>query len=329
MQADKERILWAEKVVEFIKMRDNFLISAHINADGDALAAMIAINLLLHKMNKASVMVLHDQKMDTRYNFLAGFENIRSWTDGMKLPFDKIASAILLDVPSYNRLGDVQKMLPPKAHVIKIDHHPAEDEMGALEWVAPHISSTSAMVYEVVEQAGIEFNRDLASAIFTGILYDTGRFSFSNTKARDFYIASKMVQAGVDPAFITNRIFFENSFRALKTIGKGLFSLENYLDGAVNIIYLDRESMEGQDQGEIEELANYSVAVRGGKVGIFIREVKPGFHKLSLRSKSDVDVNRVARAFGGGGHARAAGCRVQQSKKELIDGLLKEIKKQL
>ena len=87
--------------------------------------------------------------------------------------------------------------------------------------------------------------------------------------------------------------------------------------------------MKNNHQGEVEELANYSVAIRGGKVGLFIREAKPGFHKVSLRSKSDVDVNKVAKTFGGGGHKRASGCRFEASKEEVLPKILAEIKKQL
>jgi phosphoesterase RecJ-like protein len=142
-------------------------------------------------------------------------------------------------------------------------------------------------------------------------------------------IGGKMIDLGVDPAEINNRIFFENSFSALRTIGAGLANLESYFNGAVNIIYLNYEQMNSEHQGEIEELANYSVAIRGGQVGLFIREVKPGFHKISLRSKSHVDVNRVAKAFDGGGHTRAAGCRVEGTKEQVIQKILGELKKHL
>ncbi|HHJ53002.1 MAG TPA: bifunctional oligoribonuclease/PAP phosphatase NrnA, partial [Caldithrix abyssi] len=122
---------------------------------------------------------------------------------------------------------------------------------------------------------------------------------------------------------------FENSFTALKTIGKGLSSLERYLDGQVIVIYLNQNDLQNNDQSEIEELANYTVAVRGGKVGLFIREIKPKFHKISLRSKSHVDVNQVAKAFNGGGHTRAAGCRIEGTKEQVIEMLVKEIARQL
>ena len=105
--------------------------------------------------------------------------------------------------------------------------------------------------------------------------------------------------------------------------------MESHLDGAVIVIYLSYDEMNNNHSGEVEELANYSVAIRGGQVGIFMRETKPGFHKVSFRSKCHVDVNKVAKAFNGGGHIRASGCRFEASKKEMLPKILAEIKKQL
>ena len=143
------------------------------------------------------------------------------------------------------------------------------------------------------------------------------------------HIGAKLIDIGVKPAKINDHIFFENSFDAIRTIGKGLAEIEHYLNGAVNVIYLDHSIMNRDHHGEIEELANYSVAIRGGKVGIFIREIRPRFHKVSLRAKDDVDVNRVAKNFNGGGHIKAAGCRLDGTKTEVIEKLIAEIKKQL
>jgi len=333
MQASENVQNIARKIFDFINRHDNFLLSAHVNADGDAVASIIAMRLLLKQLGKRSVMVLHDTIFDPRYDFLEEFHHIHSVREGndfsSELGAAGIQSAIILDVPGRHRLGDVSKLLPSKAQIVKIDHHPLEDEMGAIEWVDITSSSTAAMVYEVLEASALELRCELAKALFTGIIYDTGRFSFSNTRARDFYIASRLVAAGVEPAEITNRVFFENSFQALKTIGAGLSSLEQYLDGRVNVIYLNYEQLSGSKQNEIEELANYTVAVRGGKVGLFIREIEPGRHKISLRSHSHVDVNQVAKAFNGGGHTRAAGCRISGSKEDVIRKLLQEIEKQL
>jgi bifunctional oligoribonuclease and PAP phosphatase NrnA len=316
----------ARKVLNFIKKHDDFLLAAHVNADGDAIASVLALGMLLDGMNKKYTMMLHDRKPDIRFNYLKNFDKIISYQQQISVP---IQCAIILDVPGTNRLGDVQKLLPRRSRIVRIDHHPTEDDFAGLEMVDEGASSTTHLIYEILELAKIDIDRSLAAAIYTGIVYDTGRFSFSNTSARDMYICGRMIELGLDPAEINNRIFFENSFSALRTIGKGLASMEHHLGGAVIIIYLDHDSISSSDRGEIEELANYSVAIRGGQVGLFIRETEPGLHKISFRSKGKVDVNQIARIFDGGGHVRAAGCRIQGSKEEVIAKLLAEIEKRL
>ncbi len=328
MKAKEKHIEVARQILEFIRRHDHFMLSGHINADGDAIASVLAMQMFLEKMGKTAYAVFSDKELDNRFNYLQNFGRIINYNP-QKGFSEKIESAIILDVPGYKRLGDVTKLLPSREYVIKIDHHPCEDVMGVIDWVDEEASSTTSMIFEVLEQSDVEIDIELAKAVFTGIVYDTGRFSFSNTTARDFFIAAQMVEIGVKPSEITNRIFFENSFTALKTIGKGLASLENYLNGAVNVIYLDADDMSKNDQSEIEELANYSVAIRGGEVGLFIREIKPDFHKISFRSRGKVDVNVVAKAFDGGGHARAAGCRVEGSKEEILPRILEEINRQL
>lgn len=333
MQASKQHQQIASQIYKFIQDNDNFLISSHVNADGDAVASALCVKLLLDYLGKKSVLIFQDAQIDQRFNYLAQFDQILSFQDKITIEryksSNKIENAIILDVPGEGRLGDVAQLLPSKERIIKIDHHPVEDIIGVIDWVDENASSTTVMVHEVVEVSGMKIDIDLAETIFTGIIYDTGRFSFSNTTSRDLYVCSRMVEIGVKPSEITNKIFFENSFSALKTIGKGLYSLEKYLDGAVNVIYLGYDDMQNSDQSEIEELANYSVAIRGGKVGLFVREVKPGFHKVSFRSHSNVDVNKVAKAFDGGGHSRASGCRLDGSKEEILPKIIAEIGKQL
>jgi len=326
LKAKKSHIEAARKIFSFLKANDHFLLSAHINADGDAVASVIAMGLLLEKMKKNYYMVFHDEQVDTRFKYLKNFDKIYHYDFSLRLP---IRSAVILDAPGIKRLGKVAKLLPDRSQIVKIDHHPVEDDFAAITMVDEGASSATQLIYEVIELSKIKCNLDLAEAIYTGIVYDTGRFSFSNTTARDMYICGKMIESGVEPAKINDRIFFENSFEAIRTIGRGLADMENFLDGRVNVIYLDFDTMRQNHHGEIEELANYSVAIRGGKVGVFIREIRPGFHKISLRSKDEINVNIIAKKFQGGGHMRAAGCRLEGTKREVIDQIIKEIAKQL
>jgi len=326
LKAKKSHIEAAKKVLKFLKENDHFLVSAHLNADGDAIASVIAIGLLLEKMKKKYYMVFHDEQVDTRFKYLKNFDKIYNYDFSLRLP---IRSAIILDSPGTKRIGKVAKLLPDNSQIVKIDHHPVEGDFAAVNLVDEGASSATQLVFEVIELSKIDYDIDLAEAIYTGIVYDTGRFSFSNTTARDMYICGKMIDIGVKPAKINDRIFFENSFEAIRTIGKGLAEMVNFIDGAVNVIYLDHQTMSQNQSGEIEELANYSVAIRGGKVGVFIREIRPRFHKISLRSKDEVNVNIIAKKFQGGGHTRAAGCRLEGTREEVIEKIVKEIEKQL
>jgi bifunctional oligoribonuclease and PAP phosphatase NrnA len=326
MKAKQSHIDSAKKIIEFIKSNNNFLLSAHVNADGDAVASVLAVSMLLDYYNKTYYAVFNDQQIDSRFDYLKNFDKIINYKDSLNLP---IQSAIICDVPGLHRLGDVEKLIPEKSKVIKIDHHPAEDDFAVINMADTKASSTTQLVYEIMDMSGMQIGIGEANAIFTGIVYDTGRFSFSNTTARDMFICSRLIDIGVSPSDISERIFFSSSFKSLQTIGTGLANMESYLDGEVIVIYLSFNEMNNNHSGEVEELANYSVAIRGGKVGIFMREAKPGFHKVSFRSKSDVDVNKVAKVFGGGGHIRAAGCRFEASKEEMLPKILEEIKKQL
>jgi phosphoesterase RecJ-like protein len=326
LEAKSSHIKSACEILEFIDKNDNFLVSAHISADGDAIASVIAMGILLERLGKKHYMVLHDAEIDKRFTYLKNFNRIITYNFALDL---QIKSAIILDAPGVKRLGKVAKLLPNRSQTIKIDHHPEEDDFAVVSMAFEDASSTTQLVYEIIDQAKLTFDFDLAQAIYTGIVYDTGRFSYSNTTSRDMYICGQMIDCGVEPSKINDRIFFENSFEAIRTIGKGLAKLEHHLNGFVNVIYLDHSIMSLNHHGEIEELANYSVAIRGGKVGMFIREIKPKYHKVSLRAKTDIDVNKVAKSFNGGGHTRAAGCRIEGTKTEVIDKLLAEIKKQL
>ena len=250
----------ARNILAFIQDRNNILLTAHINSDGDAIASEIAMGLILEKLEKKYIMVFHDQNIDSRYRYLKNWDKIVSYKEDLnltdQLPGGKIDSAIILDVPGIKRLGDVANLLPLKENIVKIDHHPIEDVFGPDDWVNEDASSTTAMVFEILEVSNLEIDAELAKAIYTGIVYDTGRFSFSNTTARDLAICARMVEFGVRPDQIVNDIFFENSFSALKIIGKGLYSLESHLDGAVNVVYLNFEDLQNGNQSEIEELVS-------------------------------------------------------------------------
>ena len=321
------------KILEFISANDNYLVTTHQNADGDAYASALAVGYFLKKLGKKYEVIIHDRDKDTKYQYLWGWDKIISLPkDQDNLPEQsgtKHDAAIILDVPSKSRIGNPSKLLPQPKKCIKVDHHPEEDNLSIINLVDTAASSTCQLVYEIFSRGKVQFDSDLANMLFCGIMYDTGRFSFSNTRQRDFEIAAHLLQFGVKPHDVANRLFFSSSFESLRIIGKGLAEMEAHLSGKLCIIFLPLSVMLNNNHSEIEELANYSVAIKGSEVGLFIRETKPNFFKVSFRSRGLVNVNKVAKTFGGGGHEHAAGCKFEGDFGKLKNKLISEVGKQL
>jgi len=317
-------------ILDFINKNDNFLLTAHVNADGDAIASVLAASVFLEKLHKQFKIVFHDQSIDPKYNYIKNWNKIESFNDSLKQNLNgSIKAALIFDSPGNSRIGDVSTLLSNGIPCLKIDHHPSEETFNADDWVDTDASSVSAMIFEIIEQSSVSLDKDLAEALYTGIVFDTGRLSYSNTRARDFEICAELAKAGVDPGKITNAMFFNNKVTSLQVIGQGLKSIAQYLNGNVTVITLLHNDLQDVEQYEIEDLASFSVSLRDSEIGVFIRELKPGFFKISLRSKTYVDVSQVARHFDGGGHVRASGCRFEGTYQDLLDKLLDNLKRQL
>jgi phosphoesterase RecJ-like protein len=314
------------EILNFISKNDNFVLTTHLSADGDAYGSVLAMAYLLEQWGKNYQVIIHDQEKEEKYNYLWGWGKIQSYQDCFTPAYD---AAIVVDVPSRSRIGDPAVLLPRKEKCVKIDHHPVEEDFTEYNLVDTSASSTCQLVYELVIRSDIGFDTQLSDLLLSGIMYDTGRFSFSNTNKRDFEIAAQLVSFGSQPNQIATHLFFNNNFQSLKIVGYGLANMESHLEGKVCVIYLPAEIMQKASQLDIEDLTNYSIAIKGVEVGLFIRQPKPNFVKVSFRSKGRVDVNKIARVFGGGGHVHAAGCRLSGRPEEIKNKIIAEIKAQL
>jgi len=311
-------------ILSLIDKRDNFLITTHMNADGDAFASILSMAYLLEKQNKKYQLIIHDSQIDEKYHFLWGIKKIRSYSEEMTEIFQ---TAIVLDVPSIKRIGDPGRLLPSRENCVQIDHHPQEEDFAVINYVDVEASSTCQLMYDIIEASGTELTPELSELIFAGIMYDTGRFSFSNTRRRDYEIAAKLLGQGVKPDRVSGFLFFNNSYQSMKTLGYALSNMKLLLGGKLSVIFIPLEVMQINNHAEIEELANYSVAIQGVEVGIFIREVQSHYYKISFRSKGKVNVNQVAKTLGGGGHFHAAGARFSGNYEELELKIADEIAK--
>lgn len=314
-----------KEVKEFIEQNDNFLITTHVNADGDAYASSLAVAQLLKKLGKKYTILYPDSIKEKRYSFLPLYDEILPFEENKNYgPFD---TAIITDAPGEKRLPGVLKFLPPKEKRVKIDHHPAENELAKFTIENTKVSSASHLVYKLIMLFNDILDYNLALTLYAGISYDTGRFSFSNTASEDYQIAAHLMQFGIKIHEINEEMFFNYNLTALKVIGYGLSNFQVMENGQVGVIHIPLNLVEQVKPGDIDELAHYAVSVEGVRIGLFIREIKPNFYKVSLRARDDTPVNEIARYFDGGGHRKAAGCRITGNYDEVVHQLLNVIKK--
>ncbi len=311
------------------KSSDRFLVTSHVNPDGDGLASMFACARILRALGK-EVWLVADGLLSPRYAYLPDFASVEPYREGMEtelLP----ANVITVDVPTVARLERVARLLPQDATILKIDHHPSDDHFGRFNYVDPEASSTAELVYRLCGTLHIPIDRELATLLYTGIAFDTGRFRFSSTTASALRIAAECVRAGANPQHIAEQLFYEYRPTMLSLLAHTLQSLERFLNGRVAMLSLDY-SLLVQTQYHDEDgdgFVDYAVSLQGVEVALFLREHEPGHIRVSLRAKHDFDVRAVAEVFGGGGHRKAAGARIAGTLPEVKATVLAEIRRRL
>ena len=309
-------------IVAALKTYDNFLISTHVNADGDAISAVLVCAAILKRLKKTHRIVVHDPVPDERYRFLPGFGEIHPFE---QTPDPGPVNALLaLDVPTMDRIGDATRLLPEGASVLVVDHHESNEAFGEVNFVRSEVSSTCELLYELVSELKLPFDKEIATCLFTGIAFDTGGFRFSNTSGEALRIAAEMVDHGARPDRIADAVFHRRSYEATKFLGQALNAIELHLNGKVSSIYLP-----GDRSKDTDGFINYALFIDGVEVAFSMREEEQGRFRVSFRSKNRINVNRIAGRFGGGGHGKAAGCRIKGGMSEVKALVLEEIARHL
>jgi bifunctional oligoribonuclease and PAP phosphatase NrnA len=308
---------------------DHFLVTSHVNPDGDGLASMLACGRILRSLGK-QVWLVTDGFLSPRYGYLPQIDTVVSYRQGLEAELP-VANVITVDVPTLSRLERVAHLVPRDAAILKIDHHPSDDHFGRFNYVDTAASSTAELVYRLCVGLGLSFDAALGTWIYTGIAFDTGRFRFSSTTPDALIIAGEMVRAGANPQLIAEQLFYEYRPATLSLLASTLQSLERVVDGRVSILSLDHTVL-GQARYRDEDadgFVDYAVSLQGVEVALFLREHEPGQIRVSLRAKHGFDVRAVAEVFGGGGHRKAAGARMTGTLAEVKARLVGEIQRRL
>jgi phosphoesterase RecJ-like protein len=197
-----------------------------------------------------------------------------------------------------------------RGFVINIDHHPGNTMYGALNWFDLSAAACGEMVFDLIAALGVPLTREIATHVYIAILTDTGSFHYSNITPRTFEVCRRCVEAGVEPPAVARSIFDSNNLGRLKLFGAVLSRMELDASGRLATVYVDRALAQecGGTYEDTEGLINLPLTVKEIQAVVFFKENGPGDWRVSMRSKGDIDINVVAKAFGGGGHKNASGC---------------------
>jgi len=287
-----------------------------VDLDGDAVGSELGLALLLERMGKKPLVVNHDS-LPSQYDFLPGRHLVKSSVREV----DGVDAGVVLDCTSLERTGSVGRFLAEKkVPIVNIDHHSGNVGFGAVNLVRPEACATAIIILDLFRALSQSIGPDVASCLYTALVAETGSFRLSNTSAESLEACACLAREGAGPFEIAASLFNRKSPQALRIIGEALSSLEMGLDGALAMLCLRRPVVEesGVRGEELEGIVNFAMSVQGARVGVFLRELPDSVVKVSLRSDGTVDVDKVARGFGGGGHSNAAGAR--------IPGTLDEVK---
>jgi phosphoesterase RecJ-like protein len=266
-----------------------------------------------------------------RYDFLDPDKTIQRFT----LPGDTwrdVDAVIILDTGTRNQLGEFAGFLAqlPAAKVV-IDHHLSQDDLGAVRFVDVSAEATGRLVYEAIQALGGPVTPTMAHNLFAAVATDTGWFRHNNATAATFALAEKLVAGGARLTELYEHLYERNSLPRLRLMGLVLSRLQATEDKRVAFTYVQRSDYEatGSQPQDTEELVNYPRSLAGVDVGLFFMEQPRGGIKVSLRSRSNVDVAKVAESFGGGGHRQAAGAVVEGSMAEVKARVLAAVQRAL
>lgn len=299
-------------------------ISGHIRPDGDCVGACLSMQMYLRKcLPQAQVKVFLEKPADI-FRELKGFDEIDS-AFGDEEAFDVF---IVLDCAE-DRLGDAYKYFQAAGKTINIDHHITNKGCGGLNYIVPEEGATCEVLYDLMD--GEKLDRDLAMALYIGIIHDTGIFQYSNTTPATMEKGAKLISYGFDFPRLIQETFYQKTYIQSNIMGRALLESIRFMDGRCIVSCIDRKVMQFYDAEpkDLDGIVNQLRNISGIDCAIFMYQTDVLEYKVSLRTSEKVNAAEVASFFGGGGHARAAGCTMRGTFHDCVNNLSLHIEKQL
>jgi phosphoesterase RecJ-like protein len=321
------------KLKEIILKNNSFLITTHVNPDADAIGCEIAFYLLIKKLGKEAYIVNHSEtpynlEFFNKGNIIARYDEILH-----KDLFNKVDVLVAIDFNRANRIVRMEKSFRESDKVkICIDHHQDGEDFVDHFFIDTESCATGQILYNFIKQTKIiELDYDLAFHLYAAIMTDTGSFRFARTTAEVHKIIAELLDLGVNPEEVYDKIYDQSKFSKIKLLGKALESIELRADGKLGYMKLTQKDFIECNaiESDTENFVNYNLSVENVVLGILFIELKNGF-KVSFRSKGKIPVNILASEYGGGGHTNAAGARFfSDNMQEMIPVILSKAEQYL
>lgn len=303
------------EVSELLLKSNRFLICGHLQPDGDSLGSSLALGLALEKAGKEVLVASPDLPPDI-YSFLPAIErisNVPNW--------GRYDIFVAVDCSIPDRLGQFKEAMEVAPTVVNIDHHTGTAPFGTYNFINPQAAATGEILFDLLELMDLPISVEIATCLYVAIITDTGQFKYEQTTAGTHRRVAKLIELGVPTVKVNTLLYDEKPLLAIKLLQTALESLEISPCGKVSWLTVTRNKLKDLGAGDqhAEGLINHAREIKGVEVAMVFRETEHQQLKVSFRSKRYVDVNQLARSFGGGGHPRAAGCVLSGNLNGLVD----------
>ncbi len=311
-------------LIDEIEKASSIAVGGHLRPDGDCVGSCVGLYHIVKEKWPQKDIVLYMDNVPENLEFL--IRNVPI----IYGPDDSVHDLfIVLDCGGIDRLDDRQVVFENAAKTINIDHHVSNDGFADINHVVAHASSTSEILCDLFEDRDI--NKKAAEALYTGIVHDTGVFKHSNTTPHTMEAASKLIAKDIAFGRIIDESFFSKTYKQLQIKGRCLMESIRVMEGKVIFTVVKRETMRFYDalSSDLDGIVDDLRTTEGVEVAILLTETDTVEYKVSMRSNNIVDVSKIAKYFGGGGHIRAAGCSIKGSAFDVVNNLTGHIERQL
>lgn len=329
--------MW-RNIRKIIQSHDQFILTTHLNPDGDGIGSACALTELLLQAGK-KVRFVCDSPIPQKFSFLdyhSTHEIYHPQND-----YGDCQVLIVLDAHKQERIGRLAELIDhPGVTTICIDHHEVAAPFTSYLFIDPKACSVGAMIYSLYQESGFDLNLRAATGIYASLLCDTGRFSYSSTSRQAHKIADECIKLGVDPDFMHVQLFQHVTLGEIKIFAMALQGMEIHFDNKVAIQYVRKEickEIEGCQAADLEHIDleyihEFNHLIEEVQCFILLREVGENRVRVSMRSRTDLDISPVMQTLGGGGHANAAGVlwngSTEEVKQRILELLVPIFKKQ-